>query len=454
MQVSATTTDGETDISDMNALEALGFDTSEVPEDVDLDGDDNPYGRNTTAVNPVYELFVQGTKSGTSITSLYGHNKALSKTWDDFYDSQSDTKSTITTENYAASAVASGNFTKNTDGSTGQIATVATGDLDENGGLYLYFTDPVNDVEASSVKQLLSTENTIGNTGNQMEEDFVSDPYLMQNYLQISAGDYDGDGVDELAVYVPQQNNSRVEIYDMQIDDTFDDNASSYYLDPSNWSKAWTYYFNENPYVSNMVSLTSGDFNQDGTDDLALTWGYYYGPDNYTESDAVILCGSKTSMLQKSMDLDLEYGSSPIVRAAFTYGDVDGDNVDDLILGGQLNNDIAGGNLYSRFVAVYTYDGDSDSFSQSVAKNFDLFSKETNDAGETTYEYTVMSDHNDMFYSLPTMVSNIEAVNMQGTGYSSNIYMDSIVIEYGDDGLDITAALDQNENFNTDIDVD
>lgn len=447
----AAATSDDTDISEMNALDALGIDTSEVPDGVDLDSTDNPYGRNTTTVNPVYELFVQGNSTST----LYGHNKAVGKTWEDFYTSQGVPKNNVTTGSYAASATASGNFNKNTTGNTGQTVTVAAGTLSKNGGLYMYFSDPVDNTKGTSTIELLSTSKKIGNTDNQMDENFLADPYLMKNYLQITAGDYDGDGVDEVAVYVAQQGNSRVEIYDLQIDDTFStDNASTYYLNTSHWAKAWTYYFNESPYVSNMVSLTSGDVNLDGTDDLALTWGYYYGPAKYTNSKAVILCGSQTGMLQKSMSIDLNHGSSQIVRAAFNYGDVDGDNVNDLILGGQLNSDISSGNLYSRFVAVYNYNGDSDSFIQSVAQNFDLFAKEENDAGEETYVNMVMSEHGDIFFSLPTMVANISAVNMQGIGHASNIYIDSLIIEYGDEGLAITAALDHNGYYNTYVNTD
>lgn len=441
----------DTDISDMNALDALGIDTSKTPDGVDLDSTDNPYGRDTSTVNPVYELFVQENLTST----LYGHNKAVGGTWENFYSSQGSSNSIVTTGSYKATATDSGNFIKDSTGGNGQTVTVAAGAMSANGGLYLYFSDPVNNKKSATAIELLSTSKIIGNTGNQMNEDFNTDSYLMQNYLKLTTGDYDGDGVDEVAVYVPQQGSSRVEIYDLQIDDTFNaTNAATYYLDSSHWAKAWTYYFNESPYVSNMVSVTSGDLNQDGTSDLALTWGYYYGPTKYTNSKGVILCGSKTAMLQKSMSIDLKYNNSQIVRAAFAYGDIDGDNVDDLILGGQLNSDIAAGNIYSRFVAVYTYNGDSDSFLQSVAKNFDLFAKEENDAGEEVYVYPAMSTHNNVFFSKPTMVANISAVNMRGVGYPSNIYIDSLIIEYGSKGLDITAALDQSSTFNKDANLD
>lgn len=440
ISLSAFAGSGETDISDMNALDALGIDTSKVPEGVDLDSLDNPYGRSDTTVNPVYELFMQDSSSSI----LYGHNKPVGSTWDNFYAS-GDTKSAVPAS-YAATAVASGNFIKDASQS-GQTVTVAAKGMSPTGGLDLYFSDPVTGTNGDA-RTLINPGVTIGNTGNQMDENFQADSYLLHNYLKVAAGDYDNDGIDEIAVYVPQQGSSRVEIYDLQVGNDFtEENAGTYYLTSARWAKAWTYYFNESPYVSNMVSLTSGDFNRDGTDDLALTWGYYYGPTKYTNSKAVVLCGSKTSMLQKSVSIGLEYNNSLIVRGAFTYGDVDGDNVDDLILGGQLNSDIASRNLNSRFVAVYTYNGDDDTFIQSVAKNFDLFSK--NENGD--YVYPVMSEHNNIFYSLPVMAANVTTVNMRGVGYASNIYIDSLIIDYGDNGLDLLAALDQNANFNTHI---
>lgn len=432
----------DTDIGSMNALDALGIDTSTVPDGVDLNSLDNPYGRNTATVNPVYELFVQGADSST----LYGNKKAVGNdvTFADFYGSQNDS-SAVVIGSYAATATASGNFTEDSAGDKGQTVTVAAGALNKNGGLYLYFANPATGAKSLSAKTLLGTAKIIGNTGNQMDEDFSSSPYLMQNYLKIAVGDFDGDGIDEVAVYVAEQGASRVEVYDLQVPSGAD--MSSLYLDSSKWEKSWTYSFNESPYVSNMVSLTSGDFNQDGIDDLALTWGYYYGADNCSNSQAVILRGAKNGIMT-AKSIDLSYDNSRIVRAAFTYGDIDGDNVDDLILGGQLNSDIAAGNLNTRFVAVYNYNGDDDAFVQSVAKNFDLFAKQKNDAGEYVYVYPVMQDHNDVFYSLPAMVADVAAVNMLGVGRSSDIYLDSLIIEYGNDGLDILAALDNNTDFN------
>ncbi len=479
------------DIGSMNALDALGIDTSALPEGYDPNTTENPYGRDSVTVNPVYELFVTGVKktsgptttvenitSGsdvvgtkTTVTSifslqnlLYGHNKALNKTLTDFYTSQgsqtfneeayTDKTVTLTYPSYsventrttqmttfAATATASGNFIGNeaSVGKQGQVVTVGAGSLSKNGGLYLYFADAVTG-SMSGAKTLLDTSAVIGNSGNQMEEDFAASPYLMQNYLKVATGDFDNNGIDEVAVYVAEQGKSRVEIYRLAVT-SFD--TPDAYLNADSWKKVWTYYFNESPYVSNMVSLTAGDFNCNGTDDLALTWGYYYGSDKNNGCQAVVLYGSSSNMLQTKKTIDLSYNTSGIVRAAFAYGDIDGDNVNDLVLGGQLSTDIANGNPNTRFIGVYTYDGTNDRFIQSIAKNFNLFEKK-----DGSYVNTVMASHGDKFYSTPACVANIATVNMNGAGHAASIYLDSLLFEYGDNGLIISTALDQNTSFN------
>jgi hypothetical protein len=480
------------DIGSMNALDALGIDTSLMPEGYDENSTDNPYGRNNVAVNPVYELFVTGVGERTESTALveeivygdkttttttvyrqntlYGHNKALKQSMENFYTNQESLteqeacqeivtqtvydadptnpiETTVTIRPpIVATATASGNFIgEGAAGKTGQVVTVGAGSLDKNGGLYLYFTDPVTGDISGQVKTLLDTDKVIGNSGEKMDEDFAESPYLMQNYLQITAGDFDNNGIDEVAVYVAEQGKSRVEVYKLE---TTSSSGEDFYFTTSNWKKAWTYYFHEAPYVSNMVSLTSGDFNRDGTDDIALTWGYYYGDENNNACQAVVLYGSNTNMLQVTRDIDLSYNTANIVRAAFTFGDIDGDNVDDLILGGQLASDIAGKNLNTRFIAIYTYDGTNDRFIQSTAKNFDLFEKK-----DGNYVHAAMATRSikDKYYSSPASTANIAAVNMNGVGKAAYIYLDSLLFEYGDEGLVIKMALDADPSFNKNI---
>ena len=468
LPVAAASANG-TDIGNENALQALGIDTTKIPDGVNLNSTDNPYGRSTVTINPVLEIFEQFMPSAI----LYGHNKPLNGTWNDFYTNSSmhDDKKVAIVGAYGASAAFAGNFVKASNGDRGQVVTVASGKggvHSEYGGLYLFFSDPVNDRKGSAIT-LINPSQTIGNTGLKYPDGTtVNEQYdkywdLLQNNLQVTCGDFDGDGMDEVAVYVPEQKNPRVVVYKLEIDGSFSDNASAYYLNSSKWAEVWSYSLADNwanqESVPNMVSLCSGDLNRDGVDDLSITWGTAYQPatglKGYTPSRNIILCGGKGGRMFRNSDgtvdslsLDLTYNGTAMVRASVAYGDINGDGVNDLIVGGQLVDD----NIKNcrvdntRFAAVYDYNGTG--FSQTLAKNFDLFLKTKDSSGNETYVYPAMADHNDVFYSLPTMKADVAAVNMEGMGKPSDIYLDSLVIQYGDDGLNILAALDNNSSFN------
>ncbi len=206
------------------------------------------------------------------------------------------------------------------------------------------------------------------------------------------------------------------------------------------WEKAWTYYFYEGFYVSNMVSLLADDFNRDGTDDLAMTWGVYYSSEYKNDSKAVILYGdNKNEMLQKDKWFNLNYGNSQIVRAAFAYGDVNGDNTDEVILGGQAEDDINNGQMYTRIINMYTYNGDLDSFIPYSSNNFNLVEYEDDEG-----RLKPLGDGK--YYSSPAMIANLAAVRLAGKGTDYYIYLDSVLYAYGNNGLEIYDMLEDNQD--------
>ncbi|MFR4240565.1 MAG: FG-GAP and VCBS repeat-containing protein, partial [Butyricicoccus sp.] len=260
-------------------------------------------------------------------------------------------------------------------------------------------------------------------------ENFAENPYQLKNYLQVATGDWDNDGKDEVAVYVPEVGNSRIEIYDLQTED---------YSNPSNWRQAWTYFFREGSVVSNMISLDSGDVNQDGVDDLACTWGYYYGPQQNAGSRAVVMFGSTSAhMLQSSQEFPLTYEGSNLVRASFAFGDMTGGGKT-LILAAQSDADLKANKQNTRYVGLYAWNGVT--FQPSVSQNFDLFSK--NDKGE--YIYGAMAKHNDTFRSLPLCPANTAIISRPTAGETNDggktsdlLYFDSLVISCDENGLNI-----------------
>ncbi|MFO7941175.1 MAG: S-layer homology domain-containing protein [Bacillota bacterium] len=451
------------DVGTMSALDALGIDSSVMPAGFDPDSTQNPYGRDSVMVNPVSELFLshqyRDVDADTTYLdiSLYGHNEPLNEGMGTFYDDET-RRDTVSTDlgseapSLVATASAGGNFVDpdlypDAMGKAGQVVTVGAGDWSSRGGLFMYFTDPHTGQTSDRVTLIEPDPEgelgaVLGNAGRRLDDEpFDESPHLLQNYLQIATGDFNNSGVHEVAVYIPEQGNSRVEVYQLKVTA---DHQEGDFLDAGNWIRVWTHYFNEDPFVSNMVSLTTGDFSRDGTDDLALTWGYYYGPGENSGSQAVVLFGDREDMLVERQEIELEYGTAPIVRAAFAFGDVTGDNSPELVLGGQLHTDIAEGNIYSRFVGIYLFDGEG--FVQSAATNFDLFEKED---GE--YVHAAMANHGNVFHSAPGCVANLAAVNTGGIGSPAEIYLDSLLIELGDEGLEITTALDNNGNVNRNL---
>ena len=348
---------------------------------------------------------------------------------------------------YAMADVAAGHFTSAKDAKSSQTVMVYAGDLSAKGGLYLRFGNATTGEYGKPIT-LLDTSKEIGNptlkdnsetvngetTEAKLVENFAENPYQLKNYLQVATGDWDNDGKDEVAVYVPEVGNSRIEIYDLQTDD---------YSNPSNWRQAWTYFFREGSVVSNMISLVSGDVNQDGIDDLACTWGYYYGPQQNAGSRAVVMFGSTSAhMLQSSQEFPLTYEGSNLVRASFAFGDMTGGGKT-LILAAQSDADLKANKQNTRYVGLYAWNGVT--FKPSVSQNFDLFAK--NDKGE--YIYGAMAKHNDTFRSLPLCPANTAIISRPTAGETHDggktsdlLYFDSLVISCDENGLNIKQALD------------
>ena len=357
---------------------------------------------------------------------------------------------------YAMADVAAGHFTSSSDAKSSQTVMVYAGDLSAKGGLYLRFGDAKSGKYGTPIT-LLDTSKEIGNptlkdnsetvdgktTEAKLVENFAENPYQLKNYLQVATGDWDNDGKDEVAVYVPEVGNSRIEIYDLQTDD---------YSNPSNWRQAWTYFFREGSVVSNMISLVSDDVNQDGVDDLACTWGYYYGPQQNAGSRAVVMFGSTSAhMLQSSQEFPLTYEGSNLVRASFAFGDMTGGGKT-LILAAQSDADLKANKQNTRYVGLYAWNGVT--FKPSVSQNFDLFSKDK----DKNYIYSAMAGHlmdadgNEIFRSLPLCPANTAIISRPTAGETSDgnktsdlLYFDSLVISCDENGLNIKQALDNTD---------
>ena len=191
--------DGEDITYDKNGgvLASMGFDTSKMPDTYDPDATTNPYGSDVSMLNEVKEgvwFDMKGASSSARSTILYGHNKKLNGSYDEFTSNpvSNDMSSWLGEDDfvYAAKCDITG------DGRDSALAVVYThyGTNDRN--IYMCLYDPASGRHS---------EPFVISSFYQDPTDLLLFNYLVQSQLQITAGDYDKDSIDEIAVFSPAQ---------------------------------------------------------------------------------------------------------------------------------------------------------------------------------------------------------------------------------------------------------
>ena len=482
--------------SSRTVFDALGFDTK-APEGYEQDESlaGTPYGKTFTTMAEVDELFTfepkkatGSAKSDSLYSTLYGHNKTASGAVLPGNDGPNARSLGLGSDAGPISLQVEGNFSQSNNGKKKNVAFINinytfinTGEtpllekVDKNKGAMVNFDlgvmDPVSgktdvfyrasqyspdfDSSISWLHPSNSKDDSplfLGNKGDAIEKDYgdknsqeksweFNTAYTAQNYIELAAGDFDGDSIDEIAVYIGETGNPRIEIWKLQ------DQTGDGYLNPGHyeknsmdmtadtgkrtWKIAWTYKLDQYGanIVPNMVSLAAADYDKDGIDDLAVSWGYC-GPESNQPSHAVIMMGADNNqMLTRSYSFSLKANGTDIYRAGFTSGDVDNDGYNELVLGGSLANSTND----SRYLAIYEWNGSG--FEITAQENLDLFEEEN---GVRTWQN--IKDE-DKYYSMPFAPANIAVGKFYGIGEAPCIYLDSIVIQYGSDGFDILDLL-------------
>ena len=480
---------GSTDAG-RTVFDALGFSTK-APEGYEQDESlaGTPYGKTYTTMAEVDELFTfegkkqtESAKVASLYRSLYGH--------DDKTDSDTDAFVGLAKGSEAGpiSLQVEGNFSRANQGQKKNVAFINANftyidttdstlwsKVDSHKGALVNFDlgvmDPVNgryDVfyRANQYSPKFETDQTIltyhqynknddaplylGNAGDAVKKEYAigggvstdawtwefGAAYMAQNYLELATGDFDGDSIDEIAVYIGETNNPRVEIWKLQEQDGDGYLNPGHYADHDyfdvdtgkrTWKIAWTYPLNQygSGKVPNMVSLSAADYDKDGIDDLAVSWGYF-GSGAIQPSRATIMMGADNNkMMTRKYSFDLKSGGTDIYRASFTAGDVDNDGYNELVMGGSLANS----DRNSRYLAVYEWNGSG--FSIVAEQNFKLFEEEN---GVRKWQ-NIKDDK--AYYSMLFAPANVAVGKFYGIGESPCIYLDSIVIEYGSGSFDI-----------------
>ncbi len=466
--------EGSFEGQEADVFSALGFDTADIPEGYDEDTTDNPYGRDVVVGNQVFELL----NSAYEGTELFGE--------DDNDVSISSIKGRpadgggVPLELFA---VAPGDF--DGDGLAGEVAYV--GYLPDEIGynswetqtdLYLLIYDAKTG--AYSNMKLLTSVNpaqvvTKGGTA------YSNFDYAWQNLLQVTAGDYDGDGTMEIAVYVPQDDlskdalpdsaNCRVEVFKYQKTSLSGDGD---WMDIKQWERVWSHVVsNVHNEIPNMVSLVSGDLNRDGVDDLGIASGRFapYGQTDENvnagnavsmdASEAVILWGGKSKMLRSRTSLDLnEEELGPQTRVSLTRGDLDGDGYAELIATGHPVSDLYDYRLHmmelaphdtntQRTITTYLFDPDAGLvINYSGVQKVVDGSMNTVEIDENTTSTVWQSGNgfDNVCFSQPLMRTNAAVFKAEGADYPY-LYLDSYLYEFTEGQLTLKSSLDEPGNL-------
>ena len=169
--------------------------------------------------------------------------------------------------------------------------------------------------------------------------------------IEITAGDYNGDGKDEIAVYY---GTGKVFIYTIN-------SANGVSL----WKTLDASYLGSFNYDAPGITMSSGDMDGDGKEELAVALSHHKNPNNQATDiinhSYVYIFSYNGSTFSRDYEYNLNQGSSGILRNANVYmADVTGDGLRELFVAGYLltpasgttNFDYNPNKAYKQFAAV------------------------------------------------------------------------------------------------------
>lgn len=274
----------------------------------------------------------------------------------------------------------------------------------------------------------------VGNDSNAGDKDHIIYNYEYDAMYDLAAGDIDGDGYDEIALYF----GNKIYLY-------------SYKNNNLNQICSYVYQDTDLPggvtdktapkLKSLIVTLAFGDFNADGKDELAAAKTLPYGANNQSTAGVQVF-SLGNSGLQTLNWIELKASGGSVRYANVAAGDVNGDNKVELVIAGYYS-ETQGSAACSRDNIYYSV---IDSTSLSSAKDVKADWKSTEFKIEGLLGRVV--DNKDQMIPPVSLV----CAATQGTGYADQVFMAGCLYSYDANNktLDYLTRMTMNREYKKD----
>ena len=219
---------------------------------------------------------------------------------------------------------------------TGKDNYVAELVLDSNNNIYLY----IYQVEGGNKRYVRGVK--VGTDSSAGNKSTVIWNWEYDAMYDIAAGDMDGDGYDEIAVYA----SNKVYVYSYKKNSATDTNLTLGLVATKETAKPTFNTTLEDKYKklgTAIVTLAFGDLNADDKDELVIAENIGYGANNIETGKVGIYSLTSNKTLHEEKIISLKYNDQAMVRYSnVATGDIDNDYKDELIIAGYISANALG----------------------------------------------------------------------------------------------------------------
>ena len=296
---------------------------------------------------------------------------------------------------------------------TGKDNYVAEMTIDSASQVYLY----IYQVEGGNKRYVRSTKvcDASESGGGANDKANIIYNWEYDAMYDIAAGDMDGDGYDEIAVYAQNY----VYVYSFE-DGTLSELIKKETVKPEGVNEGGGKY---KKLKTAVVTLAFGDLNADDKDELVIAENIGYGSSKIADGKVGIYSLTSAKKLHEENIISLKYDDSMMVRYAnVATGDIDKDYKDELIIAGYISADVLGQTIVGKDnIAYRVVDGTDTGYTVGDWKTTSFVKKEL--LGR------VVDNANQL---IPPVALTCAAT--QGVGHAEQIFLAGCLYSYNTDG--------------------